>query len=317
MDTPESTQSRSQLESATRSWRDEGFAVLPAYLSPSDLGPALAELSAVFPSAVDFHDDAEAERNAAYRDEFGGITDFPFASTALSVLSVHEKLIDLAEVLLGSVDLRVIGIEAWAKFTGAAVYEQEHHRDYLSHSLVAPSTDPRFEVLEMFVYLVDTPATLGPPSLVPRQYSNALPAIPNWYPGVDREDTAVDAWVSASGEPELYRHEVDAAGPAGTVVAWTNTTFHRGRELTLPRGARYTLMANFRPSGNDWNSRHNWQQHANGERWHAFVTRASPRHLALFGWPPPGHPYWTPQTIDGTQRRYAGLDITPWKRGAT
>jgi hypothetical protein len=298
------------LDAATASWRDEGFAILPAYLG-AELDPALRELPSVFPSADEFHDDVDPERNAAYREEFGGITDFPFASNELSLLAVHDRLIDLAERLLGTTDLRVIGIEAWAKFTGAAQYAQDHHRDYLSHGLLAPSGDPRFEVLELFLYLVDTPTELGPPSVVAREHTRDLPAIPNWYPRNER--WSGEEWHSRGAHPGLYDHEVRAVGPAGTVVAYTNSTFHRGTELTQPRGARYTLMANFRPAGNDWNIRHNWQQYANGERWHDFVARATPRQLALFGWPLPGHAYWTRATVNGTQQRYPELDMSPWR----
>src|SRR4051812_33023925 len=114
------------LDDAVAGWRDDGFAILPAYLA-SEVRPALRELPSVFPTADEFHDDVDPERNARYRDEFGGITDFPFVSTELSLLAVDERLIDLAERLLGTTDLRVIGIEAWAKFTGAVTYAQDHH----------------------------------------------------------------------------------------------------------------------------------------------------------------------------------------------
>lgn len=303
----------SDIEVAVTSWRDNGFAILPGFVAEAELRPALAELPVVFPSAEDFHDNVDPERNMPYRDEFGGITDFPFASREVSLLAVHDSLIDLAEGLLGTPDLRVIGIEAWAKYTGAARYDQEHHRDYLSHSLVAPSTDRRFGVVEMFLFLVDTPVALGPPSLVPRRHTAKLPAIPNWYPRADGPVGGEHAtWHAASGHPELYEHEVAASGPAGTVVVFSNSTFHRGTELTLPRSARYTVMVNFRPAANDWNTRHSWQRHANTDEWHAFVERASPRQLALFGWPPPGHAYWTAETIAGTQLRYPELDLAPW-----
>ena len=35
--------------------------------------------------------------------------------------------------------------------------------------------------------------------------------------------------------------------------------------------------------------------------------------LALFGFPPPGHPYWTPTTLTGMTQRYPGLDLAPWQ----
>lgn len=303
----------SNIETATASWRNNGFAVLPGFVAERVLRPSINELPQLFPTADEFHARIDPARNERFDDEFGGITDFPFVSTELSLLAVHDSLIDLAASFLGTNDIRVIGIEAWAKYTGAVRYDQDHHRDYLSHTLVAPSTDLRFSVLEMFLFLVDTPRELGPTSLVPRQQTTHLPAMPNWYPRSDSEaNSEYPTWASRAGQTELYESELSGAGPAGTVVAFSNTTFHRGTELTLPRGARYTLMVNFRPAGNDWNTRHSWQKNANSAEWHAFVERASPRQLALFGWPPPGHAYWTEETITGTQLRYPGLDLAPW-----
>jgi hypothetical protein len=37
------------------------------------------------------------------------------------------------------------------------------------------------------------------------------------------------------------------------------------------------------------------------------------RQLALFGFPPPGHPYWTPQTVAQLTVRYPGLDTRGWR----
>jgi len=76
----------------------------------------------------------------------------------------------------------VYSIEAWAKYTGAADYDQSLHRDYLNHSLLVPAPDQAPAQVEMFVYLGDVPADLGPPSYVPVRHTRGLPALPNWYP---------------------------------------------------------------------------------------------------------------------------------------
>src|SRR5206468_11721433 len=120
-------------------------------------------------------------------------------------------------------------------------------------------------------------------------------------------------WLSPSGRPDLYDQEFLAAGPAGTVAAYTNRTFHRGTQVTAPRGVRYTLHINFRPAGSEWQNRHSWLRHANTPAWQAFVETASPRQLELFGWPPPGHPFWTADTIAGVRQRYAGIDVSSWE----
>jgi hypothetical protein len=306
------------LEQIAHVWDEQGFAILPAYIPPSDLAPGIAELLLLYPSADDYHNRVDPQRNERFDDEFGGIEDFPLSSQALNLLAVHPKVTDLAERLLRTSDLRVFSLEAWAKYTGAADYDQHLHRDYLSDTLVVPSSDLRYSQVEMFLYLCDVPPELGPPAFVPLRYTADLPLIPNWYPnGGGHRDPDRPTWVSPTGRPDLYQREILAAGPAGTIVAYTNRTFHRGTQLTALRGARYTLHINYRPAGSDWQNRHSWLRHANTPQWQSFVEHASPRQLALFGWPPPGHPYWTTDTLAGIHQRYPGLDLEPWKEERT
>lgn len=127
------------LAKASRDWREGGFAILPGYLSGEVLRPAVAELELMFPSAQEFHDGSDARRERFVGDEFAGIDSFPFASTEVSLLTVHDQLIYLAQTLLGGNDLRIYSAEAWAKYTGAADYDQNPHRDYFNHTVVVPS----------------------------------------------------------------------------------------------------------------------------------------------------------------------------------
>ncbi|MFC5289855.1 hypothetical protein ACFPM7_22605 [Actinokineospora guangxiensis] len=177
------------------------------------------------------------------------------SSPEVSLLAVHDALIRLAEVFLGTDDLRLYSAEAWARYTGAA-------------------------------------------------------AAPTWYP---RAEPARRDHQFAPAAPHLYDHEVPAVGPAGTVVAFELGTFHRGTALTCPRGARYSCHLSFRPSANDWGQRAASANRSHSPAWHRFVERAAPRQLALFGFPPPGHPFWTPATVSGLALRDPGLDVTPWK----
>jgi len=301
------------LGRAAQEWRTHGFVILPGYVPPADLEPALGELSVMYPTAAGFHDGTDERRERFTADEWAGIDRFPFRSAEMSLLAVSDRVIDLAEALLADGDLRIYSAEAWAKYTGAADYDQPLHRDYLNHTLMVPTDDPRFAQLEMFVYLVDVPPELGPPSMLSRTRTTRLPARPNWYP----RDGAADAeggWVETAASPDLYDGETRAAGPAGTVVAWAPGTFHRGTALTLPRGARYTVHLGYRPARADWGQRMPWADRSHDLEWYWFAHRATPRQLALFGFPPPGHPYWTEATLAGTALRYRGLDMTPWRR---
>ncbi len=299
------------LALAQKQWSQDGFVILPGYLRADEIAAAQGELQLLFPSADGFHRDHDERRYRYVGDEFAGIDSFPFQSTELSLLAVHERLVDLAETLVGDEDLRLYSAEAWAKYTGAADYDQDLHRDYLNHTLVVPTSAPEFQQVEFFVYLVDVAEALGPPHLVPRAFTDQLPATPNFYPRGDIGEG--DRFVCAAGRPELYDAETSAPGPAGTVVAFTPGTLHRGTQLRVPGGVRYSMQLCYRPAVVGWGLRQGWAARSHEPGWYSFVERATPRQLALFGFPAPGHPYWTSETLTGVQRRYPGLDLSPWR----
>jgi hypothetical protein len=300
------------LDAAAQAWLSHGFVILPGYIPARELRPAVSYLGLLFPSADGFHDRTDPRYSRYLGDEFAGIDRFPFASAEISLLAVHDRLLDLARALLPGVDLRIYSAEAWAKYTGAADYEQALHRDYLNHTILVPTAAADYQQLEIFVYLVDVPDELGAPHFVSRARTAGLPAKPNWYPPASGAD-GEDGFVSSSGRPELYEAEVSAAGPAGTVVAFQLGTFHRGTAVTAPRGARFSMHLSHRPASAEWGQRQSWADRSHEPGWYRFVGRASPRQLELFGFPPPGHPFWTAQTLAGVALRYPALDLSPWR----
>ncbi|MBS2937330.1 phytanoyl-CoA dioxygenase family protein [Nocardioides sp. J2M5] len=306
------------LDRARQTWIDDGYVVLPAYLPPEVLEPAVAGLGDLFPSADDFHDGVDPERNARFvGDGFDGIDAFPFASLAVSRVPVSEAMRELATTLLATPDVRLYSAEAWGKYEGAADYDQDLHRDYLNHTILTPSSAPQFRQLEVFVFLSEVTVELGAPRMVRRsEVTDALPARPNFFPRSDPADADADADAFVStGRPDLYELEVPATGPPGTVVAFQPQTVHRGSAITQPRGARFTMHVSYRPAAAEWAQRHAWADRSHDDHWYAFVDQAGPRELALLGFPEPGHAYWTDETLEGVAQRYPGLDLTPWRQG--
>ncbi|WP_341926852.1 phytanoyl-CoA dioxygenase family protein [Nocardioides psychrotolerans] len=304
------------LSAAAESWVKDGFAILPGYLPTEVLDPAISELDLLFPPGKDFHDEVDRERNARFRgDEFNGIDSFPFASLALNRIPVCDALVTLAESLLGTQDIRLYSAEAWAKYEGAADYDQDLHRDYLNHTILVPSSAPAFRQVELFVFLSDVTVELGAPRMVARSsVTDGLPARPNFFPRADTSGTD-DGFVASTGRPDLYADEIAATGPAGTVVAFQPQTLHRGSAMSRPRGSRFTMHLNYRPAAAEWAQRHAWADRSHHQHWYRFVEQADPRQLELFGFPPPGHDYWTPETLTGVAQRYPGLDLSPWRSG--
>ena len=265
---------------AAEPWRRNGYVILPGYLRGDHYDAAVADLPVIYPPASQFHGQPDDPAGARFRgDEFGGIAVFPFASVALSRLVVHDRLVGLAEAIFGTDDIRVYAAELWAKYSGAADYEQEHHRDYLNHTPLVPAGDITYRGLEMFIWLCDVPEDLGPTHIVPLGRTAGAPALPHGY--------LRDEW------PDLYDAEVSAAGPAGTVVAYSTDTFHRGTQLTAPGGARFSAHVSYRHAASEWTSRYSWGDRSFTPQWAPFVEQASARQLgpwrrgALAGRTPP------------------------------
>ncbi|HEY0000073.1 MAG TPA: phytanoyl-CoA dioxygenase family protein [Actinoplanes sp.] len=301
------------LTAAAQAWQTDGFVHLPGFLPAGEVAAAVRQLDLLFPSAEGFHDGTDPRRERFIGDEFAGIDTFPFASVDISLLAVHDRILALAAALLNDKDIHLYGAEAWAKYTGACDYDQALHRDYLNQTVLVPSTTPGCQQLEMFVFLTDVPEELGPPHLVSRRHTAELPAVPNWLlrPG-QTGDNRFAGESGAGGGPDLYELEVSGAGPAGTVIAFEQGTFHRGTQLTAPRGARYSMHLCFRPAAVQWGHRVGWAVQSFTTEWVDFVGRASAAQLQALGFPPPGHPFWTPQTLAGMALRYPNLDLTPW-----
>lgn len=299
------------LDDAVRAWEDDGFVILPGFIPGAELAPAVRDLPVQFPTADGFHDGTDPRRERFIGDEFAGIDTFPFAGTEVSLLAVNHRLLALAAALLADDDVHLYAAESWAKYTGACDYDQDLHRDYLNHTILVPTTVRGCRQVEMFVFLTDVPEELGPPHLVSRRHTAHLPAVPNWYLRPGRASPS--RFTEDSGSPALYEAEVSGAGPAGTVIAFEPGTFHRGTQLTAPRGVRYSMQVCFRPAGLQWGQRVAWATRSFTPEWTAFVSRASQRQLQALGFPAPGHPCWTPETLEGMALRYPGLDLSPWR----
>ena len=143
-------------------WDTAGWCVIPDVIPADLLAAAQQALPSVFPTADEFADGVDPERNAAFMTErHSPSPTFPFEAEALNRVALHDNVIDLAERMLESADIRLYQGAVSAKYANAAPdYEQLLHADYGNHTLVVPRTDVGYQHVTMFVYLSDvTPET--------------------------------------------------------------------------------------------------------------------------------------------------------------
>jgi len=287
-----------------RRWDTTGWCVIEDVLPPDLLADAQEALPAVFPTATEFADQLDPDRNAPFLTERGAPRpQFPFEAQALNQVALHDTIIDIAERMLEVQDLRLYQAGATAKYANAAPdYEQLLHVDYANHTFVVPRTDAGYQHVTMFIYLSDVTPETGATRIVSREHTAGIP--------VER------TYLHFEDYADLYALEEPACGPAGSVLVYRPDVFHRGVPLSAPRSARFFVAVAFKPAETDWIGFHAFPTRGEDMAWHRFMRQATERQLTLLGFPKPGDPYWTAATLAGVAARYPALDMSPWRDAA-
>ena len=310
--------SRLATDAEVATWDTDGWVLLHGLIDPSEIDAAAVDLLELFPTPEQYHADPEGEterrlgRPAPRKEVYTWPPDgpgfrpeqhrwqaqFPLAGSGrLNRIYVHPSIVDFAERALGTDDLRLYQASVSAKYSGLTNYEQPMHTDR-NHSWLPACADARLRHVESFLYLSDVDDDCAPMHLVSIRDAG--------------DHTPIELLVLPKWDPALYAVERPAPGPRGSLLAYRPDVFHRVVDLTRPGGSRFLLNVSFKRAGQDWVGFHTQQSNATAPEWTAFVESCTPRELALFGFPEPGHDVWDEDLLAMTAERYPGLDLTPW-----
>jgi hypothetical protein len=228
--------------------------------------------------------------------QFTGLREAPTGDAALDNLCVHDRVLDLVEALLATDDIRLYQAETFAKFSGQESFEQPLHIDETNHTLLPPRRDGRFRQVQLFVYLSEVTDERGATHVVSRTRTA----------DIQKEQLYFDR----SGSVVMDEHEVAAEGPAGSVLAYSADTVHRGTDMTEPGASRFFFNLGYRIGGADWMGALPWPRRGIDPRIPAWIQQLSTRQLCALGFPTPGHPYWDDETLAATQARYPDMDLS-------
>ena len=160
---------------------------------------------------------------------------------------------------------------------------------------MVPRPEPRYQQLTTFVYLSDVTEEDGPTCIVPYEDGKDVPYTPLYVPFGSLADA-----------------EVACTGPAGSLLVYRTDILHRGSEMTGAGRSRFSLLADFQVRGTTWGGKMAWPKQS-PERWARFIPQCGVRERDLFGFPRPGDPYWSEDTLDGVAARYPGIDLAPYR----
>ena len=286
--------------------------MIPGFFTPDEVAAVQADFEVVFGQTPRAEEPMVRRRDGQVGGfnpaQFRTFEAVPFdCSPALNLIGVHPALIAFAKTALEAEDVHLYQCQVWAKFTGAADYEQPFHCDYANHTLVAPSEDERRNSVTVMAYFTDVTEAHGPMHYVTRPDSDRI---------AGPEATLGDPAQQAALHHQLAPMARSSAGPAGSILPYRIDVFHRGTNLTARNGHRYAVTACFRRAGDDTIGYHAWPFH-HQKPWARIFDHATPEQLACFGVHPPGHPFWTEVTLRRAQARYPGWDLSPYRAGLT
>jgi ectoine hydroxylase-related dioxygenase (phytanoyl-CoA dioxygenase family) len=284
-----------------RTWRDDGYVIVPNLLTGDELTSAQANVRRYFPSAEEFRSTRERYPHLGATDETDQ-TEFPFADDALNDITVHPEILSAVERALGTEDLSLVISLVWAKYGSTRSFDQKLHADYaFGYDLLYPRDDADYQLVLTFIYYEDVTIDLGPTHVVSKKVSGDRFLYPNTR--------------SREADPELYAHEVAVTVPAGSALMLSQSTFHRGSAMLAAEGARFAHFIGYRASRHPWIG---WmspqaRQFDEPARMQRFLERATPRQRQVIGIPAPGDEYWDERTLAGVGARYPGMDMEPYR----
>lgn len=282
-------------------YASHGYAIVPGFLSEDMLSSAYDDLRICLPGCVEYclgeTDDRPGDKPFPYRR--ASHHQFPYPGAALNRITLDEDLHQFAKHFAGGVDMYCEQSHLSYKHKGhAADVDQSMHCDYGNHTLAYPPDLPEYWQTAYLLYFTEV------------TINHAPTAVCSWahYP----EKIRYPMHVTREERPDIYENEVKVTVPAGGLLIYSMRTFHRGTPF-LAEGGRIGMFVTYAPAAWKWLGIVGWSAQAIRPEFRAWVSHATPEERTLFGFPEPGHSYWTSETLEGVSRRYPEMDMTPYE----
>ncbi len=284
-------------------YREHGYAVVEEFLTAEELAGILVELEQLLPGWVEYCRDPSLPKPANWDSSerpAGALAyRFPFPGSYLNAVTLHPDLVEFATNMAAGSEMYCEQSHLNFKCKDHAFdRDQNMHCDYGNHTLVYPPDDPKYWQTAYLLYYTEVTENHAPTAVCSRHH----------YP----EKIIWPIHYSRDNRPALYNHEVKLTVPAGSLFIYSMRTFHRGTPF-LADGGRLAHFITYAPAAWKWLGIMGWSAQAIKPEYRAWVETASLEQRELFGFPPPGHPYWTKETLAGVSARYPGMDMAPYR----
>jgi hypothetical protein len=308
-----------QIESFHR----DGYLVIDGFFSERQMDEALSAIERIS-YGCSFAEWKERVRRGENRQISDGISahdnpgraQFPTGVPALDRLVEDERFLDVVADIAGTEELSYLNGHLFMR-SGPTDQRfpanpwEGYHYDHDTGSFLPPWIQPGvFDYLGCGVLLDDCDEDCAPTVLVPGSHR----MVPELYSRLVREGLLIppSSFTDIRRIPEFAERR-SWTGKRGSLGISSSYLVHSAVPFKDPSRQRaWWTMSIARAADLAWNRF--TTPFAPGERTHLmrFLNRASARVRSLFGWPRPGHPYYTAQTLEHLALQYPELDLTAY-----
>ena len=300
----------------------DGYVVVPDVFDPDRAAAALRDMENLF-YGMSFEEymakSEKAGENAPLESAYG--FQFPCGKDSLDCLIENDYFLDLMEALLGADQIRFrfggLFLRSGPTDTVPGGFGIEHswqgyHTDHHTACYLPHTQDSHFNCyLIAGAFLHDIEDDNAPMHIIPGSHKQIPGLIPRLI-----EEGIFSHWCAIKDIREIpeFAAPVPAKGKAGSVLLRSSYGVHAAVPFRNKRNRRATWgFTVSSAASSDWMTRHIGERGLETEFTHAFWAKTTPRVRSVFGWPMPGHPYYTRETLSLLAAWYPGIDLTPYE----
>ena len=202
--------------------------------------------------------------------------DFPYADMFFNEFILDWDLIEFVQRVLDTEDIHFRYAHNWARYPDPGAEQPGLHIDNGNNSLLPPTSDRRYGQISTWYFPEAVDENQAPMQIVPKPYGQDL------------------------------SKRVLLTVPAGTIMIFNTHLWHSATVFKGRAGQRYSATRIYGRADHYWEGVRSFTNLGMNEHFRAFIGRLAARERALFRFPPPGHEYYTQETLARLEEQYPG-----------